>query len=109
QKTERTNSLQATRWRVTGTNPQTADATRYPSSGLKPTTDWIGIPSAFHQTLPVDRRMSSSPNQFQTFQWNPFMNTHTHFSETSTLDMKKGLNIDIPLRIAPPNLSIDKA
>ncbi|MCD9637745.1 hypothetical protein HAX54_021185, partial [Datura stramonium] len=55
------NSLPSTRLRVISIDSRTADATGDPSSGLKPTTDWTGIPSAFFRTPPVNRRMSSSP------------------------------------------------
>ncbi|MCE0481009.1 hypothetical protein HAX54_038364, partial [Datura stramonium] len=109
QKTEQTKSVSVIRRRVSGTDPRTADATRDPSSGLKPTINWIGISSNFAGPYRRITKCRRPQNQFQTFQWRPFVNTHTHFSETSTLHMKKDSNNDLPLRVMSPNLSSDKA
>ncbi|MCD7456058.1 hypothetical protein HAX54_030532, partial [Datura stramonium] len=57
--------------RVTGPDPRTVDAMWDPSSGLKPTVDWTGIPSVFHRTLSMTSRMSSFPKKFQEFQTAP--------------------------------------
>ncbi|MCD7466633.1 hypothetical protein HAX54_003540 [Datura stramonium] len=104
QKPEHINSLLETRPRVTSTDLRTTDATRDPSSGLEPTTDWTSFPSAFHRTPQENRRMSLSQNKFKTFKWHPFTNTYTHFSELSTLHMKRGLHDDLPFRMVSPNL-----
>ncbi|MCD9640175.1 hypothetical protein HAX54_025320, partial [Datura stramonium] len=39
---------------VVGPDPRITNVTRDPNSGLKPTVDWTGIPSVFHQTLPAN-------------------------------------------------------
>ncbi|MCE3049823.1 hypothetical protein HAX54_045850 [Datura stramonium] len=94
---------------VSGTDLRTADAARDTTNGLKPTTDWTGVPLVFRRDPLKNHRMSSSLNQFQTFQWRPITNIHTHFNESSTLHLKNGLNDDLPLRIVSPNVSSGKA